>query len=122
MITPACESCRLLREFNEITGMEHLIQCVTYRRPIINISSFAPLLLTLFSHISPPHSPNLEPAIGRAENVEGGTLSLSPHMILTVFPQFHGRTTPQQDQGEGAKGEAADDPALLCQASVFSLY
>lgn len=69
-----------------------------------------------------PHPPDLEPAIGRAENVAGGTLRLSLHMTLTVFCHFHGRTTRQQDQGEGAKGEAAEAPALLCQASVFSLY
>lgn len=114
MTTRVCDGYRLSKVWNEVTDTKYLIQCLTHSKPIINIRSFA----YYFWYLLPPLTPALpspEPVIGRAENVaEGQAESKSSH-DLTTFSWFNGRTTPQQDQGEGAKGVVPEVPALFAK-------
>lgn len=76
----------MLSIFGEMTDTEEYpAQCLAHSRSVINISSFAPFLLMLFFHLSPPRPPNPKAASGKTEEVAEGKLSLSSRMTLTVF-------------------------------------
>ena len=109
-----------MREFNEITGMEHLVPCVTHGRPIINISSFAPLLLTLFSHPASP-KPRASHWQGRecSRRYAESKSAHDPDCVLSVSWKDHTSAESRwRGQGRGGRSSCLSLPSK-CVLSVL---